>query len=94
MGALAERILFCRRSSYMAGKRGVAPSGLRSYNEAHEHRQEVIMALPEEFQKRMKEMLGAEYEDFITGYEQPRKYGLRVNTLKLLPEEFEKIAPF
>ena len=51
MGALAERILFCRRSSYMAGKRGVAPSGLRSYNEAHEHRQEVIMALPEEFQK-------------------------------------------
>ena len=52
------------------------------------------MALPEEFQKRMKEMLGAEYEDFITGYEQPRKYGLRVNTLKLLPEEFEKIAPF
>ena len=52
------------------------------------------MALPEEFQKRMKEMLGAEYEDFITGYEQTRKYGLRVNTLKLLPEEFEKIAPF
>lgn len=51
--------------------------------------------LPEEFLKRMQEMLGEEYEEFLASYEQPRTYGLRVNTRKMTPEEFEerKIFP-
>ena len=52
------------------------------------------MALPEEFQNRMREMLGVEYEAFMASYEEPRQYGLRVNTLKISPEEFERISPF
>ena len=52
------------------------------------------MVLPEKFQSRMKEMLGEEYREFASSYEETREYGLRVNTLKLSPEEFEKIAPF
>ena len=51
--------------------------------------------LSEEFLKRMQEMLGEEYEEFLASYEQPRTYGLRVNTRKMTPEDFEerKIFP-
>lgn len=42
-------------------------------------------ALPQEFLKRMSELLGAEFRDFFTSYEQPRTNGLRVNTLKITP---------
>ncbi len=52
------------------------------------------MRLPEEFQKRMQKLLGEEYETFLSGYEQSRQYGLRVNTMRLSPEEFEGICPF
>ena len=52
------------------------------------------MRLPEEFKERMKHMLGAEYPAFLASYEMQRNYGLRVNTLKILPEEFKKISPF
>ena len=52
------------------------------------------MQLPEEFAERMKRMLGEEYEDFSAGYEKERVYGLRVNTAKISPEEFERLAPF
>lgn len=46
--------------------------------------------LPEKFLERMKEMLGEEYEEFLQSYEQPRTFGLRVNTRKISPEAFEK----
>ena len=52
------------------------------------------MRLPEEFKKRMENMLGAEYPAFLKSYDMPRKYGLRINRLKITPEEFEQISPF
>ena len=41
------------------------------------------MYLPEAFQKKMKAILGEEYDDFLAGFEKPRHYGLRVNTAKI-----------
>ena len=40
------------------------------------------MELPEAFKKRMKDMLGSEYEAFVASYSQPAARGLRINTLK------------
>lgn len=50
--------------------------------------------LPEKFLERMQEMLGDEYEEFLASYEKPRTYGLRVNTRKITPEEFEQLNVF
>lgn len=50
--------------------------------------------LPNEFTEKMKRMLGDEYEPFLASYEEPRKFGLRVNTLKISVEEFVRLAPF
>ncbi len=52
------------------------------------------MKLPAEFTFRMRRILGEEYSAFERSYEEPRRYGLRINTLKLTPEEFEAITPF
>lgn len=52
------------------------------------------MKLPEKFAEKMQRLLREEYEDYIACYDEPRYYGLRVNTGKILPEEFEKICPF
>lgn len=52
------------------------------------------MKLPGEFLERMERMLGTEYEAFLKSYEEPRKFGLRVNTAKISVEEFQKLAPF
>ena len=41
------------------------------------------MELPQEFLERMERMLGEEYGEFLRTYEEPRKFGLRVNTLKI-----------
>jgi NOL1/NOP2/sun family putative RNA methylase len=53
-----------------------------------------MIQLPEAFLSRMQEMLKDEYSAFIKSYQQPRQYGLRVNTLKISPRDFEKISPF
>lgn len=50
--------------------------------------------LHDAFLSRMKEMLGDEYTDFLKSYDNPRTFGLRVNTEKISCEEFEKIVPF
>ena len=50
--------------------------------------------LPSTFLDRMKDMLKEEYPAFLSSYNSPRKFGLRVNTLKLSAQEFAKIAPF
>lgn len=50
--------------------------------------------LPIGFISRMKEMMGDEYEEFISSYEHEVNSGLRTNSLKLTPQEFEKITPF
>lgn len=52
------------------------------------------MRLPEEFIQDMKELLGEEFDQYIASYDQPRWYGLRVNTNKISVEDFLKISPF
>ena len=42
----------------------------------------------------MKERLGEEFPAFLQSYQKPPVKGLRVNTLKIAPEEFSKISPF
>ena len=51
------------------------------------------MQLPIEFENRMKEMLGDEYQAFISSYDEDRAYGLRFNPLKINRTEFEKSVP-
>ena len=53
-----------------------------------------IKTLPLPFLERMKEMLGDDYDAFLKSYENPRTYGLRVNTAKLSCQEFEALSPF
>lgn len=50
--------------------------------------------LPEEFLIRMQAMLGDDFPAFLDSYQQPRTFGLRVNTAKISCQEFEKIVPF
>lgn len=52
------------------------------------------MNLPVEFEKKMKKLLGSEYDAYLRCYDEPRHYGLRVNTQKISVEEFQKIAPW
>lgn len=40
------------------------------------------MNLPIAFEEKMRELLGAEFDDYIKCYEEKRLYGLRVNTKK------------
>ena len=47
--------------------------------------------LPQEFLERMEHMLGEEYPAFLQSYEEPRKFGLRVNTMKISVEEFQRL---
>ena len=53
-----------------------------------------IKTLPLPFLERMKEMLGDDYNTFLQSYENPRTYGLRINTTKLSCQDFEKLSPF
>lgn len=50
----------------------------------------MIEQLPKAFLSRMEDMLQDEYTAFIKSYENPRHFGLRVNTLKISVEEFLK----
>ena len=52
------------------------------------------MKLPENFEKKMRDLLKEDFDDYIACYEEPRYYGLRVNTNKISVEEFKKICPF
>lgn len=52
------------------------------------------MTLPKLFEDRMKRLLGDEFEAYLECYSKPNYGGLRVNTLKISPEEFERICPF
>lgn len=53
-------------------------------------------ALPEQFTQRMRKQLKGEDEffAFLSSYDRPTYKGLRVNTLKISPEEFAGITPF
>lgn len=52
------------------------------------------MILPELFENRMRELLGEEFEEYAACFEKKHYSGLRVNTLNISPEEFERISPF
>ncbi|MCD8346899.1 MAG: RsmB/NOP family class I SAM-dependent RNA methyltransferase [Lachnospiraceae bacterium] len=52
------------------------------------------MDLPQDFLTRMEALLGEEFPAFLNSYGETRRYGLRVNTLKISVEEFQRIAPF
>lgn len=49
--------------------------------------------LPDAFLSRMKAQLGSDFAAFVASYDRPPSIGLRVNTLKLSPEQFAAIAP-
>jgi NOL1/NOP2/sun family putative RNA methylase len=51
------------------------------------------VSLPRIFLVRMRRMLGDEYAPFARALKKPAVSGLRVNTLKLSLEEFQKISP-
>ncbi len=53
-----------------------------------------MIQLPVTFEERMRELLSDEYDRFCESYENPRMYGLRVNTGKITCSRFERIAPF
>ncbi|MBR6501861.1 MAG: RNA methyltransferase [Clostridia bacterium] len=50
--------------------------------------------LPVEFEKRMKALLGAGFDDYVKSLENPPVKAFRVNSSKIAVEDFEKINPF
>jgi len=53
-----------------------------------------MQKLPEEFLSDMRTLLGDGYDDYLKSFDSERVYGLRVNTSKISPGDFEKISPF
>lgn len=49
--------------------------------------------LPNDFEKRMSEILGEEYKSFIASYSDEPSRSFRINTNKISRENFEKINP-
>ena len=49
--------------------------------------------LPEKFRDKIKEMLKDEADKFFASYDEDHFAGLRVNTLKIQPDDFVKISP-
>lgn len=52
------------------------------------------MKLPLAFTEKMKKLLGDEYNQFISTYENDHYKGIRINTIKISVEEFLKITSF
>ena len=52
-----------------------------------------MVDLPAEFLERLRGELGAEFDAFLKSYDRPAEKAVRANTLKITPEEFEKLAP-
>ena len=48
------------------------------------------MELPLFYKEKMKQILKDEYEDYIKSFESEAQSGIRINTLKISPDEFEK----
>ena len=41
------------------------------------------MKLPDKFEEKMQALLGDEFPEYLSCYDEPRYYGLRVNTNKI-----------
>lgn len=52
------------------------------------------MKLPEIYLEKMKQLLGDEFPQYEASFDEVPFAGLRVNTLKLKPEQFKEISPF
>ena len=52
------------------------------------------MELPLFYKEKMKQILKDEYEDYIKSFESEAQSGIRINTLKIKPEEFMKKGIF
>ncbi|OOO00727.1 MAG: RNA methyltransferase [Epulopiscium sp. Nele67-Bin004] len=52
------------------------------------------MKLPQQFEDKMKILLGDEFDDYIKSYDNPKYQGIRINTSKISMDEWEKINPF
>lgn len=52
------------------------------------------MILPGKYVDKMQRLLKDDYEDYLACFEEPRYYGLRVNTGKISIEEFKALCPF
>lgn len=50
--------------------------------------------LPAEYEKRVREQLGEEFDDYVQCLKERCMGGLRVNTLKLSAEEFRTVSPY
>lgn len=50
--------------------------------------------LPEEYQKRMQELLGEEYAQYVESFSQSSYAAFRINTSKISVEEWKQINPF
>ena len=53
-----------------------------------------VQKLPETYLHAMRRILGEEFDAYLESFGSERTAGLRVNTLKLRPADFEKISPF
>ena len=52
------------------------------------------MELPITFEQNMRTLLQDDYDSYAACLEQPMHHGIRINTMKISVEEFEKICPF
>ena len=53
-----------------------------------------MISLPRAFEEKMQQLLQDDYENYLKCFEEPRHFGLRVNTAKISVEDFVKIAPW
>ncbi|GLX69231.1 RsmB/NOP family class I SAM-dependent RNA methyltransferase [Paenibacillus glycanilyticus] len=49
--------------------------------------------LPIAFTTKMKSLLGEEFDRFMSSYEDPRVYGIRINRLKIDAEDWKNLSP-
>lgn len=49
--------------------------------------------IPAKFLEKMQNLLQTEYDNFMSSYDAPRVYGLRINSLKIDREEWRRISP-
>lgn len=52
-----------------------------------------MIELPEQFKKAMSDLLGESFGEFLASYAVPPRKAVRVNTLKISVEDFERLAP-
>lgn len=52
------------------------------------------ITLPQAFLNRMQGMLGEDFDAFLLSYDKPRHPALRVNPLKISPQEFQALVPY